>query len=57
MGLPGGSGINNPPAKQQTQEMRVPLLSQEDPLEMEMATLSSNLAWRVPWAEEPEEYS
>ena len=57
MGLPGGSGIKNPPAMQQTQEMQVPLLSQEDPLEMEMATLSSNLAWRVPWTEEPEEYS
>ena len=57
MGLPGGSGIKNPPAMQQTQEMQVPLLSQEDPLEMEMATLSSNLAWRILWTEEPEEYS
>ena len=57
MGLPGGSGIKNPPAIQQTQEMRVPLLNQEDPLEMEMATRSSNLAWRIPWTEEPEEYS
>ena len=57
MGLPGGSGIKNPPAMQQTQEMQVPLLSQEDPLEMEMATRSSNLAWRIPWTEEPEEYS
>ena len=25
----------------------------EDPLEKEMATHSSNLAWRIPWIEEP----
>ena len=25
----------------------------EDPLEKEMATHSSSLAWRIPWAEEP----
>ena len=35
------------------QEMRVPSLSQEDPLEEEMATHSSILAWRIPWTEEP----
>ena len=35
------------------QEMRVQSLSQEDPLESEMATYSSsNLAWEVPWTEE-----
>ena len=28
-------------------------LGQEDPLEKEMATLSSILAWEVPWTEEP----
>ena len=28
-------------------------LGQEDPLEKEMATHSSTLAWRIPWAEEP----
>ena len=28
-------------------------LSQEDPLEKEMATHSSILAWRIPWTEEP----
>ena len=27
-------------------------LGQEDPLEEEMATHSSNLAWRIPWTEE-----
>jgi len=28
-------------------------LGQEDPLEKEMATHSSILAWRIPWTEEP----
>ena len=28
-------------------------LGREDPLEKEMATLSSSLAWRIPWVEEP----
>ena len=36
-----------------TQEMRVQSLGQEDPLEEEMATQSSILAWRIPWTEEP----
>ena len=35
------------------QETRVQSLSQEDPLEKGMATHSSNLAWRIPWTEEP----
>ena len=35
------------------QEMRVLSLSQEDPLEKEIATHSSILAWVVPWTEEP----
>ena len=34
-------------------EMRVQSLSWEDPLEEEMATHSSFLAWRMPWTEEP----
>ena len=29
-------------------------LGQEDPLEKEIATYSSILAWKIPWAEEPE---
>ena len=35
------------------QEMQVQSLSQEDPLEEEMATHSSVLAWKIPWTEEP----
>ena len=37
------------------QEMWVASLSQEDPLEKEMATCSSILAWEIPWTEEPGE--
>ena len=35
------------------QETWVRFLGQEDPLEKEMATHSSSLAWRLPWREEP----
>ena len=35
------------------QEMRVQSLGQEDPLEEEMATHCSILAWRIPWTEGP----
>ena len=36
-----------------TQETRVQSLGREDPLEKEMATHSSILAWRIPWTEKP----
>ena len=36
-------------------ETRVRSLGWEDPLEKEMATHSSTLAWKIPWTEEPEE--
>ena len=39
------------------QETRVQSLGWEDPLEKEMATHSSTLAWRIPWREEPGRYS
>ena len=35
------------------QETRVQSLGQEDPLEKEMATHPSTLAWKIPWMEEP----
>ena len=35
------------------QEMQVQSLSCEDPLEKEIATHSSILAWEIPWREEP----
>ena len=39
----------NPPAKQETW---VQSLCQKDPLEKEMATHASILAWEIPWTEE-----
>ena len=42
--------VNHLPAMQET---RVRSLGQEDPLEKEMATHSSTLAWKIPWTEEP----
>ena len=35
------------------EETQVQSLGQEDPLEKEMATHSSTLAWKIPWMEEP----
>ena len=43
--------VKNPPAMQETQ---VRFLGQEDPLEKEMATHSSILAWKIPQTKEPE---
>ena len=51
--LPHGSEVKYLPAVQEVQEMQVRSLGQEDPLEEEMATHSSILAWIVPWTEEP----
>ena len=36
-----------------SQEMQVQSLDQEDPLEKEMATHSSILAWKIPWTQKP----
>ena len=51
-GFPGGSAVKNPPAIQEMQT-RIRSLGREDPLEKEMATHSSILAWKIPWTEEP----
>ena len=49
-GFPGGSVVKNPLTN--TRDMgSFPGL--EDPLEKEMATHSSILAWKIPWTEEP----
>ena len=50
MGFPGGSVVKNPPA---VQDMQVWSLDRKDPLEKEMATHSTILAWRIPWTEDP----
>ena len=50
IGFSDGSAVRNPPAKQETQ---VQSAGWEDPLEKEMTTYSSILAWKIPWIEEP----
>ena len=53
LGFPGGSGVTNLPVVQEVQVNSVQSLGWEDPLEEEMVTHSSVLAWRIPWTEEP----
>ena len=50
MDFPGGSEVKHLPAMQETW---VRSLGREDPLEKEIATHSSILAWRIPWMEGP----
>ena len=49
VGFPGGSEVKRLPAIRET---LLRSLGREDPLEKEMATHSSTLAWRIPWTEE-----
>ena len=50
MGFPGGQRLKRLPLMRETQ---VRSLGWEDPLEKEMVTHSSILAWRIPWTEKP----
>ena len=52
-GFPAGSMLKNLPAMQETPEVRVQSLGWKDPLEKDMATHSSTLAWEIPWTEKP----
>ena len=49
-GFSGGSVVKNPPAN--AGDKQIWSLNQEDPLEEEMATHFSILAWKIPWTEE-----
>ena len=51
--FPGGTVVKNSPSTQEMQETQVQSLGQIDPLEKEIATHSSILAWKIPWTEEP----
>ena len=51
--FPSGSVVKTLPAMQETQEMQVQFLGQEDPLEEGMTTHSSIAAWRIPQTEKP----
>ena len=48
--LPGSSVVKNLLPIQETQ---IQSLDWDDPLEKELATYSSILAWKIPWTEEP----
>ena len=50
-GFPSDSVVKNLPAMQ---ERQVWFLGLQDPLEEEMTTHSSILAWEIPWTEEPD---
>ena len=50
---PMAQQVKNPPAMQETEEIQVRSLGQEDSLEKEMATYSSILALKIPWTKEP----
>ena len=52
-GFCSGSAIKNLPAIRDPQETQVQSLGQEDPLEEDIATHFSILAWRIPWTDEP----
>ena len=52
MGFPGSSDSK---ASAYNAETQVRSLGREDPLEKEMASHSSTLAWKIPWMEEPGE--
>ncbi|KAI4549847.1 hypothetical protein MG293_002177 [Ovis ammon polii] len=49
--FPGGSDSKESACNAEDLESS---LGQEDPLEKEMATHSSTLAWKIPWTEEPD---
>ena len=52
-GFPRGSDGKESTCKAGDSARQVQTLSQEDPLEKEMATHSSVLPWRIPWTEGP----
>ena len=47
--------VKNSPAMLEMQETQVRSPGREDPLEEDMATHSSILAWKIPWTQEPGE--
>ena len=53
--LPRGTVVKNLPASAGEAGDTGLMLGQEEPLEKEMATHSSILAWEIPWTEEPGE--
>ena len=52
-GFPGNAVVRNPLASSGDTRVAGSILGWEDPLEKEMATHSSILAWKIPWTQEP----
>ena len=52
-GFPGGAVTKNLPAKAGDTRDVGSVSGWEDPLELEIATHSTILAWKIPWTEEP----
>ena len=57
VGFPGGSMVKNLPVMQKMWETWVWSMDWEDPLEEEMVTHFNNFARRIPWTDEPGDYS
>ena len=53
LGFPSGSAVKNPPAMQETKEIRVCSRGRDDPLEEEMASHSNILAKKILSTEKP----
>ena len=53
LGSMNDSTVKNPPAMQEMQKTQIPSLGLDDPLQEEMATHSSILAWKILQTEEP----
>ena len=53
MDFPGGSSGKEPTCQCRGYETQVRSLGWEDPLEKDMATHSTILAWRIPWTAKP----
>ena len=54
LGVLGSSVVKNPPANAEDARDWVRSLGRKDPLEKEMATDSSILAWKILWTKEPD---
>ena len=49
----GGAAVRIPLSEQDTQETWAQSLGREDPLEEEISTHSTILAWEIPWTKDP----
>ena len=55
--FPGGAAVRIPLSEQDTQETWAQSLGREDPLEEEISTHSTILAWEIPWTKDKGPYN